>query len=258
VLPIVLVLVAVGLWMLRYADAVGLPLVDLVAGPDARAEGPRWHHLLVTPYFFLGITGAIPLLVTNAALRESWSRFALGTFLVVAAAHFFMYPWFVHYAAPALAACVLLGVQGQRLLRASSWRRDAQAPAHGPGRAWFAVACIAQVAVFLVQIPAYRADVGSAARQRARLTWEMEHRPGRHLLLLRYPPGAGSNWTYNRADIDASKVVWANDLGDAANEELLAYYPDRTVWRVDAVFDTNDPLPVLVRAATVEPAEEGS
>jgi hypothetical protein len=35
-------------------------------------------------------------------------------------------------------------------------------------------------------------------------------------------------WVYNDADIDASRVVWARDLGPAENEKLRAYYPDRT------------------------------
>ncbi len=39
-------------------------------------------------------------------------------------------------------------------------------------------------------------------------------------------------WVYNGADIDASRVVWARDLG-AENKKLLRYYPDRTAWLLE-------------------------
>ncbi len=37
-------------------------------------------------------------------------------------------------------------------------------------------------------------------------------------------------WVYNHADIDGSAVVWARDMGEARNRELLDYYHDRNVW----------------------------
>ena len=38
------------------------------------------------------------------------------------------------------------------------------------------------------------------------------------------------DFVYNHADIDAQDVVWARDLGPAANQSLLRYYSDRVVW----------------------------
>jgi len=35
------------------------------------------------------------------------------------------------------------------------------------------------------------------------------------------------------ANIDASKIVWACDLGTAKNQELIDYYPARKVWIID-------------------------
>ena len=39
---------------------------------------------------------------------------------------------------------------------------------------------------------------------------------------------------YNAADIDGARVVWARDMGDWRNEELLQYFRDRHVWLLDA------------------------
>jgi hypothetical protein len=55
-------------------------------------------------------------------------------------------------------------------------------------------------------------------------------------VLVRY----GSNhdplleWVYNGADIDRQKVVWARDMGEAQNAELLRYFSGRRVWSLDA------------------------
>jgi hypothetical protein len=104
-----------------------------------------------------------------------------------------------------------------------------------------------------MQIPSQRPDPSDPSRQRARLAWEFEHRPGKHLLMVSYPPGRGADWTYNPADVDAAKVVWANDLGAEANAELLRYYGYRTVWAIDAAFSDVDPVPRLLRAARAAP-----
>ena len=41
-------------------------------------------------------------------------------------------------------------------------------------------------------------------------------------------------WVYNAADIDNSKVVWAREMDDADNLDLIRYYKNRTVWLVAA------------------------
>jgi hypothetical protein len=39
-----------------------------------------------------------------------------------------------------------------------------------------------------------------------------------------------NEWVYNEADIDQSQIIWARDLGNEKNKELIAYYPERNVW----------------------------
>jgi len=70
---------------------------------------------------------------------------------------------------------------------------------------------------------------------RARILAQLEHTPGKHLVIVRYRQGhdfAYDEWVFNRADIDGSKVLWARDLGKQ-NAELIQYFKDRQVWLVE-------------------------
>ena len=49
------------------------------------------------------------------------------------------------------------------------------------------------------------------------------------------------DWVYNAADINASKIVWARDLGPAKNQELINYFSKRKVW----ILDPNGTPPTL-------------
>jgi hypothetical protein len=58
---------------------------------------------------------------------------------------------------------------------------------------------------------------------------ELDQTPGQLLVFVRYLPQHifQDEWVYNRADIDAARIVWARDLGAKENEKLLRYYPGR-------------------------------
>ena len=57
---------------------------------------------------------------------------------------------------------------------------------------------------------------------------------GRHLILVRYSADhidKANECVYNGADIDASQIVWAVDMGEAKNRELVNYYRgSRKIW----------------------------
>ena len=40
-------------------------------------------------------------------------------------------------------------------------------------------------------------------------------------------------WIYNRADIDAAKVVWARFMSPAKNRQLIDYFSDHKVWLLE-------------------------
>ncbi|HWN75573.1 MAG TPA: hypothetical protein VNO13_07495 [Candidatus Udaeobacter sp.] len=81
---------------------------------------------------------------------------------------------------------------------------------------------------------------GWGLSDRADLLHELESKPGKHVVLVRYGPdhSVHEEWVFNAADIDASKVIWARDLPGDLNDQLFRYYPDRTIWL--ATPDTGD------------------
>jgi hypothetical protein len=73
---------------------------------------------------------------------------------------------------------------------------------------------------------------GWGLSDRADLLHDLESKPGKHVVLVRYGPdhSVHEEWVFNAADIDASKVIWARDLPGELNDQLFRYYPDRTIW----------------------------
>jgi len=72
---------------------------------------------------------------------------------------------------------------------------------------------------------------------------QLAQAPGRQLVFVRYDYPRHifqDEWVYNEADIDASPIVWARDLGAEEDEKLRRYYPDRTAWLLEP--DLRPPL----------------
>ncbi|MFI5380274.1 MAG: hypothetical protein ACHRHE_13325 [Tepidisphaerales bacterium] len=71
------------------------------------------------------------------------------------------------------------------------------------------------------------------------------NRPGRQLAIVRYSAKhfVHEEWVYNGADLEHAKVLWARDLGDEANRDLLAAFPDRQAWLVEPDGERIEPIP---------------
>jgi hypothetical protein len=151
---------------------------------------------------------------------------------------------FPHYLAPALGLYFLLLVQCMRHLRLCQWR--GQPVGQGLARA-LPLVCVAVVVLRLSAV-AVGAQIEPPGREgslaRNAIVRALQTMPGQQLVIVHYGTehNPHNDWIYNRADIDAAKIVWARDMGDRQNQELLAYFKDRRVWRLNA----DDSPPQLV------------
>jgi hypothetical protein len=195
-----------------------------------------WLTLLRCYYgnliWLLPVAMCLPLL-----WRSKRTRFALILTAIIGAASLIEVWWYPHYAAPFLAALLILVTQSMRYLR--QWKY------HGREVGRFLVNAM-PVAVLLVmiaseaeaiathqttdQIQARNAQIAQKEIIEREL---LKNQPGRHVIFVNYVglPSPHEEWVYNPADIDAAPVIWALDLGRTENEKLRHYYAGRSFWR---------------------------
>jgi hypothetical protein len=183
--------------------------------------------------FFFGPLLTIPLLM----LGRVWRRRPM---LLVAAlgaiAAVLMEGASPHYLAPATAALVAIVVEGCRYFDGLRIR--------------LAPVLIAAMAFILVlRIGLEQAGLPYTQKlnfqswccrvegdhNKARMIAELDRIPGEHLVFVKAKtdPANLFQWIYNDADIDASRIVWARDMGEERNAELEKYFAGRKVWMVN-------------------------
>lgn len=143
--------------------------------------------------------------------------------------------FYEHYAAPALAALLIVTVQPLRHLRQWKWgeERTGRFLARAIPILVVGAAMASEGLVLLRQRPPEDSQPPNARRDDiARMLTE---HGGRHVILVDYTRARSPHeeWVYNGADIDSEDVVWAHDLGPLEDAKLIAYYKDRQIWRFD-------------------------
>src|SRR5882724_3830068 len=202
--------------------------------------------LTVFRWYFGNLVWLLPLVVFMPGLwRSKRTRFVLILTAIIAAASLIEVWWYPHYAAPFLAALLILVAQSMRYLR--QWKF------HGLGVGRFLVNAI-PVAVFVLMIaseaeaivthgtPDQTQAANAQIAQKERIEHELlKKQPGQHVIFVSYAglPSPHEEWVYNPANIDAAPVIWALDLGPTENEELRRYYAGRSFWRVKPAASTS-------------------
>jgi hypothetical protein len=196
-------------------------------------------------FFFSGVVFLPALFMLPWARRDRRIRFLVVSLLVLAcgmAIEIYLIP---HYVAPFAAAFYAVGLQCMRHLW--HWRPGDQPVGTAMVRLAVVICVLlAGIRVFDRQlqcpVPGYPFSTWICnwfgpdhfVPERDRVRQALSQNPGGQLAIVRYSPDHDplDEWVYNAADIDASKIVWAWDMGDASNQELIRYYKDRKVWLV--------------------------
>jgi hypothetical protein len=180
------------------------------------------------------------LLVPSAffLFRDSRLRLLLLTLLAVLFGYCLVVWPGPHYLAPAAGVLFAVLAQSIRHLRTM---RILRRPIGAALSRTILLALVVDVSLLVSQrLGDSQGWGGWGLSDRADLLHELESKPGKHVVLVRYGPdhSVHEEWVFNAADIDASKVIWARDLPGELNAELFRYYPDRTIWL--ATPDTGD------------------
>jgi hypothetical protein len=181
--------------------------------------------------FFFGVLLSPFVVAIPFMWRRRSVQFAMGVgalMLIVLLSETWALP---HYAAPATSLVFLLVVESLRQAWVAKWRGKPLArPLVGAVVPLLLVTAIAAVA-----ITQHLRPVGWHL-ERARMLRNLEQGQERHLVIVRYGPDhlPHDEWVYNRADIDAAKVVWAREMGPQADRQLIDYFKDRRVWLLEA------------------------
>ena len=190
-----------------------------------------WRKLYNSGRFFVGSHLSLALLALPWLFRTKKLALPLATVAATILALLVETYHMNHYFAPVTTAVVLVVTAGIRTIAA--WR-----PRGLPVGAALALALFVCAGLSAADQAWARRRGPPAVWRRAEVLTELTNEGGRHLVLVRYGPKhlLSYEWVFNRADIDASPVVWARDLGEAENRDLLAYYPDRRVSLVQVGF----------------------
>jgi hypothetical protein len=179
------------------------------------------------------------------SLRDRLYGWVVATLLLLACGTTFYVYFYPHYIAVATCLFVLIGVNGLQNLSRLTLRgipagREAArlilALCFAHFLFWYGIYAWGDTNILRALSPFEHQYAIASGDPDGRLAIadQLAHAPGQHLVFVRYSPQHnGDPWVHNAADIDQSHVVWALDLGEREDAELIRYYPTRTAWVLD-------------------------
>jgi hypothetical protein len=201
--------------------------------------GAAFIKMFTLARFFVGNVILLAPLMVPGIWRSRKTRLCLvmlGAFLLALTAERFVLP---HYAAPAAGLFFLIYASGWRWLR--YWRPM--------GKPYGCAIAYALLGLMMLQasrprmVDAFRLEF---SRQRGEVVARLQREPGQHLVIVRYAQdhNVHAEWVYNSADIDASNIVWAREMGPELDRPMIQYFAGRKVW----LLEPDGPGPPCLRA----------
>jgi hypothetical protein len=183
--------------------------------------------------FFLGLWPLlIPPLLWPFRTRTTEERLTLAILAVYVGFLTTLIAVTPHYAAAIAGLFYLRFLQSTgRLVDWRPWGK----PAGFMVAAFFVSLFVYQFGLQLWMLTRFGIFESDFAPARAAVTRTLAQQPGKQLVMVRYAPGHDANqeWVYNRADIDASQIVWAREMTPPEDRPFLQYFRDRKVWLLE-------------------------
>ena len=190
------------------------------------------HKALELWRFYIGPVFTLPLLALPCTLRDRRMRFWLLGALVFCIGWLIETWTFPHYVAPVTGLVYLVLVQCMRHLRLWRWRGE---PAGRLLVRSLPIVCCGMIFLRIAGVSVHaplepRWPIGNL--DQPKVVASLQQIPGKHVVIVRYGPehNVDKDWIYNEPDIDRARVVWARDLGEQSNRELLQYFSGCHAW----------------------------
>jgi len=203
---------------------------------DELTSRPIHHFVSVvqdTGRFYFTVWFAVPVAVLLASRKDTDSVVACAL-LACAVVFSSLYPFFFpHYFAAY--TCIVVFVIARGLMKVGTWTVRSR-------NIGYAVVTFLVVGGLLKgsrSIPFTHSWSGEpSATQpspRQQVVTQLERRGGQHVVFVRYGENHDfqDEWVYNRASIDASRIVWCRALSTESDREVVRYYPTREIWLAD-------------------------
>ena len=216
--------------------------------------------------FFTGTALLIPLIMLRRVLLDRRLRFLILCILILVAGQLVEIFLIPHYLAPFTAAFYAIGLQAMRHLWI--WTPGDQPVGMALVRLTVTL-CVVLAGIRLcaeplhLDLPVWPGAWASewygrgsqSGGERSQIETRLEQLNGGQLVIVRYSSNHNflNEWVYNAPDIDNSKIVWAREMDEAENLELIHYYTDRRVWLVEP-----DRQPVEISPYTARGSEVSS
>ena len=195
----------------------------------------RYYRFFLLPPLY------VALIVYLVSHRNRYWPWVLSSLAVFALGSNF-YPLFqVHYIAAVTGLFLLMSVEGLR--RLTAWRIGRPIAAlviffcAAHFLFWYSLHLFEdnQVSLAMRGYETWDAINHENPAQRILVNRQLARMPGQLLIFVHYSPQHifQQEWVYNKPDIDASRIVWARDLGPAEDQQLISYYPRRAAWLLE-------------------------
>lgn len=189
----------------------------------------RRFFLFILPFYISPL--AAPFIAIALFFRRGRKVYTAAALAVIPALGILLEKssWF-HYFSPATGIVLLLTMFGLQYLSTVPLRSK-------HARTYISVAFVGLLLTYtsVRVVSEIREPTNTFANNRRTVVQKLETQGGRHLVIVHYSPhhNVHEEWVYNHADIDASAIVWAQDMGPGGNRELTTYYRNRKIWLLD-------------------------